>query len=92
MMRFLNPKESLFLRIMGQLGLECKPDNKTFFLDWGKNSNYVLKNLQNIGTYHMMCSIMPEWTTLILEVTDLTSSLKASFGNETKACGRKTEE
>lgn len=32
-MKFPNPEENLFLRMMSQLGLEYKPDDKTLFLD-----------------------------------------------------------
>lgn len=97
MMRFPNPEGSLLLRMMSQLDLECKPDNKTFLLDWGENSNIFLTTSKTLVLATWLglsvCQGLPAW----LDNANPGGHrpyflLEASFGNKAKACGRNTDE
>lgn len=97
MMKFPNLEESLFLQMMSQLVLECKPDGKTL-LDWGKNSNVFLKPPQLILTHDEHFNIprvsqrLSSWVVGIIHRGHGPYILTAvTFGNKIKACTREVE-
>lgn len=93
MMKFPNPEGSLFLRMMSQHDLECKPDVKTHLLNQGQKSKYLLKMCKTLCLLciHRVCQSLVAWVDDInLEVRSLNRP-ENTVGDKTKSCGRKDE-